>query len=153
MTLRKKNITSGIVIMILLAAIVISVCGTVMTKAGYTELHDFWLCVSTNSTEDDETWDITTCYEKSTTSDMEVLAYYHNSYGTIQISAIGADLKGFTYDFDDCSGGQEYCVTGGDYCRVWNLVIENGHNYAGLYGRDVMDGTSRIQGIFNTDDH
>lgn len=71
----------------------------------------------------------------------------------IEVSAIGRDDEGLYYDgFADCSGGRCYYIGNNSGCvDLYNLVVESGYDYAGLYGRDTTDSASRIEGYFHTD--
>lgn len=148
---KTKKLIGKIATGVLSAMMVFSV-GT-MTKANCpeTDEHHFYLEVHA---ADGQTWDVTTCYDKYTTSYIYIRPDGELGYGDcIEISAIGRDSYGISYDdFADCSGGRSYYVSSYDSeVFVYNLVVENGYGYGGLYGRDTTDTFSRVEGHFHTD--
>lgn len=100
-----------------------------------------------------ETWDVTTCYRKYTTSYMCVETNDVGYGDYIEVSAIGRDDGGLFYDgFADCSGGRTYYISQyTDDVLIYNLIVESGYSFGGLYGRDTTDSASEITGHFHTD--
>ena len=147
---KTKKLIGKIATGVLSAMMVFSVGTMAKANCDYsTDSNRFYLDVNAY---EGVTWDVTTCYEKDTTSYMAVGT--DGGYGSpIEVSAIGRDDGGLFYDgFADCSGGRTYYISQyTDDVLIYNLIVESGYSFGGLYGRDPTDSASEITGHFHTD--
>lgn len=148
---RKKKIVSGITTFVLGVMMTGSVvmAGTAVQPRNI-GAYDFYFETNAGSGYPNDTWDVTTCRYKETTSRID--AQFTGGTGTFDVSAIGSHSEGFTYtDFADCSNGNVYRMTVGDECYITNYVIEWGYQYAGLKGVAAGDDHYYVTGRLQPD--
>lgn len=148
---RKKKIVSGITTFVLGVMMTGSVvmAGTAVQPRNV-RAYNFYFQTYAASGDSDDTWDVTTCRYKETTSSL--YAALKDGTGTFDVSAIGNDAEEVTYThFADCSNGKVYRMTVGDEYYITNYVIELGYKYAGLKGTAAGDGHYLVNGEFRPD--
>lgn len=148
---RKKKIVSGITTFVLGVMMTGSVvmAGTAVQPRN-TDIYRFYLETIGASGNDDDIWDVITCRQKDTTSDLRV--EFTEGTGTFDVTAIGSHSEGLTYtNFADCSNGHVYRMTVGDECYIINYVNEWGYGYAGIKGVAAGDDHYYVTGEFQPD--